>query len=264
MARAFLVVMDSVGIGGAPDADRYFNGDRPDSGSNTVAHIAQACADGRAEEGRSGPIVLPNLVALGLGAAVELASGASAPGLEGQPTGFWGAATETSPGKDTPSGHWELAGLPVPWDWHYFPDEVPAFPDDLAQLVAEAAGTDGILGNRHASGTVILADLGATHMKTGWPICYTSADSVFQIAAHEETFGLDRLLDLGADLDATERGATALHWAAWWGREGGVELLLERGADRYPADAAHGATPAQWAQHRGHEALARVLARRPE
>ena len=198
MARAFLVVMDSVGIGGAPDADRYFNGDRPDSGSNTVAHIAQACADGRAEEGRSGPIVLPNLVALGLGAAVELASGASAPGLEGQPTGFWGAATETSPGKDTPSGHWELAGLPVPWDWHYFPDEVPAFPDDLAQLVAEAAGTDGILGNRHASGTVILADLGATHMKTGWPICYTSADSVFQIAAHEETFGLDRLLDLCA------------------------------------------------------------------
>ncbi len=198
MPRAFLIVMDSVGIGGAPDADRYFNGDRPDTGANSVAHIAQACADGRAEEGRSGPIVLPNLVSLGLGAALDLASGASAPGLEGAPQGLWGAATETSSGKDTPSGHWELAGLPVPWDWHYFPDEVPAFPDDLTRLVAEAAGTDGVLGNRHASGTVILADLGATHMKTGWPICYTSADSVFQIAAHEESFGLERLLDLCA------------------------------------------------------------------
>ena len=198
MARAFLVVMDSVGIGGAPDAGAYFNGTVPDTGANTLGHIAQACAEDAAETGRTGPLHLPALAGLGLGSAVTLASGMDAPGLEATPSGLWGAATESSQGKDTPSGHWELAGLPVPWDWHYFPDEVPAFPDDLTAYVAQVAGTDGVLGNRHASGTMILADLGATHMKTGWPICYTSADSVFQIAAHEESFGLQRLLDLCA------------------------------------------------------------------
>ncbi|WP_370273365.1 phosphopentomutase [Pseudooceanicola nitratireducens] len=196
MARAFLVVMDSVGIGGAPDADRFFNGDVPDTGANTLAHIAQACATGRAEQGRSGPLHLPNLDALGLGAAVRLASGAATPGLDAEPTGTWGVASEVSPGKDTPSGHWELAGVPVPWDWHYFPDATPAFPDDLVARVCDIAGTDGILGNCHASGTAIIAEHGADHMRTGQPICYTSADSVFQIAAHEETFGLEKLLDL--------------------------------------------------------------------
>ena len=196
MTRAFLVVMDSVGIGGAPDAAAYFNGDVPDTGANTVAHVAQACARGAAEEGRSGPLSLPHLDALGLGAAVRLASGAEAPGLGAEPSGLWGAATETSRGKDTPSGHWELAGLPVPWDWTYFPDTEPAFPEELVAEVCRLAGTEGILGNRHASGTEIVAELGAAHLKTGWPICYTSADSVFQIAAHEEAFGLDRLLAL--------------------------------------------------------------------
>ncbi|MCE8510291.1 phosphopentomutase [Ruegeria pomeroyi] len=196
MTRAFLVVMDSVGIGGAPDAGTFFNGDRPDTGANTLAHIAQACARGAAEEGRSGPLHLPHLDALGLGAATRLASGAATPGLAADPLGLWGCAREHSRGKDTPSGHWELAGLPVPWDWHYFPDTAPAFPDDLVQAVAEAAGSDGILGNCHASGTVIIDRHGAEHMRTGQPICYTSADSVFQIAAHEETFGLDRLLAL--------------------------------------------------------------------
>ena len=196
MARAFLVVMDSVGIGGAPDADQFFNGDVPDSGANTVAHIAQACADGRAEDGRSGVLDVPTLDALGLGEAVKLASGRSAPALTGQPTGLWGAATERSRGKDTPSGHWELAGLPVPWDWYYFPNADPAFPADLARYVANEAGSEGILGNCHASGTRIIADLGAEHVRTGKPICYTSADSVFQIAAHEDSFGLDRLLTL--------------------------------------------------------------------
>jgi phosphopentomutase len=119
------------------------------------------------------------------------------------PQGLWGAATEVSPGKDTPSGHWELAGVPVPWDWHYFPDTTPAFPDALVAKVCALTGTDGILGNCHASGTVIIDDLGARHIETGWPICYTSADSVFQIAAHEEHFGLDRLLKLCEDLAPT-------------------------------------------------------------
>ncbi|UWR93583.1 phosphopentomutase [Phaeobacter inhibens] len=197
MPRAFLVVMDSVGIGGAPDAGAYFNADLPDLGANTLAHIAQACAAGQAEEGRSGPLHLPNLDQLGLGAAVALVSAVPCPDLGGAGvTGRWGAAREISRGKDTPSGHWELAGLPVPWDWCYFADQTPAFPDHLVAHVCAAAGTEAILGNCHASGTAIIAEHAAAHMQSGLPICYTSADSVFQIAAHEETFGLDRLLAL--------------------------------------------------------------------
>lgn len=196
MARAFLVVMDSVGVGGAPDAGRFFNRDLPDLGANTLAHIAQACAEGRAEEGRSGLLQMPNLDALGLGAAARLASGQALPGLNAEPTGRWGCAAEVSPGKDTPSGHWELAGLPVPWDWCFFPEEGSAFDADLVAHVCDKAGTSAILGNCHASGTAIIAKHGAEHMQSGLPICYTSADSVFQIAAHEESFGLDRLLEL--------------------------------------------------------------------
>ncbi len=196
MARAFLVVIDSVGCGGAPDAAQFFNGDVPDTGANTLAHIAQACADGRAEDGRSGPLNVPHMDRLGLGAAIRLASGDETPGLAAQPVGLWGAASEVSRGKDTPSGHWELAGVPVPWDWTYFPETENSFPPDLVGEVARAAGTGGILGNCHAPGTTIIETHGADHMRCGWPICYTSADSVFQIAAHEETFGLERLLDL--------------------------------------------------------------------
>jgi len=196
MARAFLVVMDSVGCGGAQDADKFFNGDVPDTGANTLAHIARECAAGRADEGREGALHMPNLDALGLGASVRLASGEDAAGLGAEPTGLWGAVSEVSMGKDTPSGHWELAGVPVPWDWHYFTDTEQSFPAKLVEEVTRLAGTEGILGNCHASGTAIIDDLGAEHMRSGWPICYTSADSVFQIAAHEETFGLDRLYAL--------------------------------------------------------------------
>jgi phosphopentomutase len=192
MPRAFLIVIDSVGIGGAPDADRYFNGTLPDTGANTIGHIAQSV-----------PLHLPHLDALGLGAAVQLASGFEAPGLGAVPTGAWGAATEVSRGKDTPSGHWELAGVPVPWDWHHFPDTTPAFPADLTAQICKAAGTDGILGNCHASGTAIIDREGAAHLRTGWPICYTSADSVLQVAAHEDHFGLDRLYRLCSDLAPT-------------------------------------------------------------
>jgi len=195
MPRAFLIVMDSVGCGGAPDA-----ADFGDAGSNTLAHIAQACAAGRAEVGRSGLLKMPNLDRLGLGAAIQLASGADTPGFTAEPVGLWGAATEVSRGKDTPSGHWELAGVPVPWDWTYFPDTVPAFPADLVAEVCRLAGTEGILGNCHASGVPIIAAHCEEHLQSGWPICYTSADSVFQIAAHEESFGLERLLRLCHDL----------------------------------------------------------------
>jgi len=201
MARAFVIVLDSVGIGGAPDADAFFNDDLPDTGANTVGHIAQACATGRGDgAGRSGVLQLPHLARLGLGSAVRLASGADTPGLNVTPEGRWGAATEVSQGKDTPSGHWELAGAPATWDWHVFPRQTPAFPSDLSAAIARAAGTDGILGDCHASGTEIIARLGAEHMQSGWPICYTSVDSVLQIAAHEDRFGLDRLLSLCAEL----------------------------------------------------------------
>ena len=107
-----------------------------------------------------------------------------------------------SRGKDTPSGHWEIAGVPVPWDWHYFPDTRPSFPPDLSAAIARAAGTGGILGDEHASGTEIIERLGAEHLRGGWPICYTSVDSVLQIAAHEERFGLERLLRLCRDVAA--------------------------------------------------------------
>ncbi|MGP9789407.1 phosphopentomutase [Roseinatronobacter sp. NSM] len=195
MARAFLVVLDSVGCGGAPDA-----ADFGDEGANTLGHVIAACAQGQAQDGRSGPLQVPVLDALGLGAAVRLASGMATPGLAAPPSGLWGAATETSRGKDTPSGHWELAGVPVPWDWTYFPRQVPAFPPDLVAQICALAGTDGILGNCHAAGIPIVRDLGAQHLRTGWPICYTSADSVLQIAAHEDAFGLARLHKLCADL----------------------------------------------------------------
>lgn len=195
MTRAFLIVMDSVGCGGAPDAARF-----GDAGANTLGHIAEACAAGVAEEGRSGLLHMPNLARLGLGHAAAAASGSMPPGLDVAPEGLWGAATEVSPGKDTPSGHWELAGVPVPWDWSYFPDEEPAFPEEVLAEVRRLAGVEGTLANCHASGTEVIADYGALHLQTGQPICYTSVDSVFQIAAHEEAFGLDRLLALCAGL----------------------------------------------------------------
>ena len=127
------------------------------------------------------------------------------PGFATEPVGLWGAATEVSRGKDTPSGHWELAGVPVPWDWHCFPNETPAFPAEIMAEAARLAGTEGTLGNCHASGTEIIERLGEEHLRTGWPICYTSVDSVFQIAVHEDRFGLERLLNL------CEAMATLLH-----------------------------------------------------
>ena len=190
MSRAFLIVLDSAGIGGAPDADRFFSGGSPDTGANTVGHIIRARG-----------LMTPTLDALGLRAALSLSTAEDFAGPV--PQGLWGAATEISPGKDTPSGHWELAGVPVPWDWHYFPDSTPAFPADLTARICRLAGTQGILGNCHASGTLIIDRLGAEHLRTGWPIVYTSVDSVVQIAAHEQAFGLDRLIRLCQDLAPT-------------------------------------------------------------
>jgi phosphopentomutase len=101
-----------------------------------------------------------------------------------------------SSGKDTPSGHWEIAGVPVTFDWGYFPNAMPALPRELTQTLVEEAHLPGILGDKHASGTAIIDELGAEHVRSGKPILYTSVDSVLQIAAHEEAFGLERLYDL--------------------------------------------------------------------
>ncbi len=187
MPRAILCILDSFGIGGAPDARDYGDGHgHSDVGADTLGHIAA-----------NYDLHLPNLDALGLGAAGKLSTGSLPRGLSAEPKGGrWGVGREVSKGKDTPSGHWEIAGVPVPFAWGYFPQTIPTFPDDLIQTLIENAGLPGILGNKHASGTAIIAELGEESIRTQKPICYTSIDSVFQIAAHETHFGLDRLYEV--------------------------------------------------------------------
>lgn len=192
MARAILLVLDSFGIGAAKDAERF-----GDAGADTFGHIARACAEGRGDrEGlRAGPLVLPNLTRLGLVRAHAASIGGVDPAPGAAIEGVSGYAIETSKGKDTPSGHWELMGVPVTFDWGYFPATKPCFPKMLIDALVAEAGLPGVLGEEHASGTEIIARLGEEHVRTGKPIVYTSADSVFQIAAHEESFGLERLLE---------------------------------------------------------------------
>jgi len=135
-------------------------------------------------------------LSLGLGRAAHEADPGFAELTNGPATGLYGAARELSKGKDTPSGHWEMMGLPVEEDWGYFPKTIPTFPAALTEAVIREGKLPGILGDCHASGTEIIEALGEEHIKTGKPICYTSADSVYQIAAHETHFGLERLYDL--------------------------------------------------------------------
>ena len=194
MKRVHIMVLDSFGIGATRDAAKF-----GDTGANTLGHIAEQCAQGTANEGRQGPLKLPNLARLGLiNAATESAGGEVPAGMAKteDTIGSYGYAEELSSGKDTPSGHWEIAGVPVLFDWGYFSDKENSFPEEMLNAFIERSGVPGILGNCHASGTEILERLGEEHMKTGKPIVYTSADSVFQIACHEETFGLERLYQL--------------------------------------------------------------------
>ncbi len=191
MPRAFLTVLDSVGCGGATDADHF-----GDEGANTLGNLFRAPATGSFPAGSGAFLELPNLVRLGLGASLRLASGRCIDGEVPASNAIWGVAEPVSPGKDTLTGHWELAGVPLPWSWHVFPRLVPAFPEWLLQSVSKACGSDGTLANCHSSGTEVIEKFGAEHLRTARPICYTSADSVFQIAAHEERFGLGRLYRL--------------------------------------------------------------------
>jgi phosphopentomutase len=195
MPRAMIIVLDSVGCGASADAAAY-----GDSGANTLGHIADWCADGRGDRAglRAGPLHVPHMAALGLSQAHQASTGRPLAGVPApaQPAGLHGCAVELSQGKDTPSGHWEIAGCPVPFAWGYFTDKERSFPEDLLAALIREGGLPGILGNCHASGTAIIDALGAEHMRSGQPICYTSVDSVFQIAAHEESFGLERLYAL--------------------------------------------------------------------
>lgn len=194
MKRVFILMMDSFGIGAAADADKF-----GDVGSDTLGHIAEQCAAGKADNAqRSGALKLPNLTKLGLAMAAKESTGRVPAGMDANAEiiGGYAFAQEISSGKDTPSGHWEIAGVPVLFDWGYFKDHQNSFPQELLDRIVAKSGIPGYLGNCHSSGTVVLDDLGEEHMKTGKPIFYTSADSVFQIACHEETYGLEKLYEL--------------------------------------------------------------------
>ena len=184
MKKTVILVLDSFGIGSAPDADKF-----GDTGANTFASIARAFAN---HQGRQ--LHLPNLARLGLVKAAFAASSEMACVTDNEATiGAYGYARELSSGKDTPSGHWEIAGVPVLFEWGYFLNKQQSFPAELIEELCRRTGVAGVLGNCHASGTDILVRLGDEHCQNGMPICYTSADSVFQVAAHESHFGLDRL-----------------------------------------------------------------------
>jgi phosphopentomutase len=181
--RVVILMMDSFGVGGAEDAAKF-----GDVRADTLGHIAK----------KLGGVNIPNLEFLGLG---ELAKASTGRTLRLSTKTFpkisipskYGFMREISHGKDTSSGHWEMAGAPVLFEWGYFKPDYPSFPEELIEKICAEAGLAGILGNKAASGTTILDELGEEHIKTGKPICYTSADSVFQIAAHEKHFGLERL-----------------------------------------------------------------------
>jgi phosphopentomutase len=166
--RALLLILDSVGCGGAPDAAAY-----GDDGADTLGHLFE----------RTPGLALPNLDALGLAAIM---------GREGSaPRACWGRMRERSAGKDTTTGHWEIAGAILSEPFGTF----TRFPDELVRAIEREAGVE-FIGNYPQSGTVILDELGAEHVRTGKPILYTSADSVLQIAAHESIIPLERLYEI--------------------------------------------------------------------
>ncbi|MBQ8920352.1 MAG: phosphopentomutase [Acidaminococcaceae bacterium] len=204
MARVIITLLDSFGIGSAHDAAAF-----GDAGSDTLGHIAAWMAANRKNaDGSPRCLALPNLAALGLETAHKLSTGVDlAYPLSGEPLrddvldggrvqAAYTCAEEVSKGKDTLSGHWEIAGVPVDFDWGYFPDQPKCFPQALVDAIIKEGNLPGVLGEKLASGTVIIQELGEEHRKTGKPIIYSSADSVLQIACHEETFGLERLYEL--------------------------------------------------------------------
>lgn len=178
--RAVLVVIDSFGVGALPDADEY-----GDVGANTALHICEGV--------KAKNVQWPNLQKLGLGNCTELL-GYTLPGCEAvqQPMASYGVMAEASSGKDTTTGHWELAGIELKEPFQTFPLACPSFPDELIKDFQEQTGY-AVLGNKGSSGLAILDELGAAHLNGEGIIVYTSADSVFQIAAHEEIVPVEEL-----------------------------------------------------------------------
>ena len=186
MVKVVILMMDSFGVGGAGDAEKF-----GDKGANTFYNIAKTYKD----------LSLPNLEKLGLVEIGEMSSGVRAKLVNNKSSdkidcGKYGFMKEISAGKDTISGHWEMAGVPVMEDFGHFKLDYPSFPKDLIEKICKKADIKGILGNKAASGTVIIQELGEEHIKTGKPIFYTSADSNLQIAVHEQYFGLEKLYKL--------------------------------------------------------------------
>lgn len=174
MNNFVVIILDGVGVGELPDAEKY-----GDKGSNTLGNIANYM----------GGLDLPNLKKLGLGNIKKMFGYGSV----GTPIASYGKMIEVSTGKDSTSGHWEIGGVPVDFEFPTFPN---GFPDDLIEDFLLYNKLDNFLGNKAASGTQIIEDLGDEHMQTGYPIIYTSADSVFQIAAHEDIIPLERLYEI--------------------------------------------------------------------
>ena len=177
MKRAVILVLDSFGIGASDDAEKF-----NDVGANTIGNIAKACTNGSADDGeykRKGSLKLPTLASLGLLHAAKESSGAFPAGMETNIdiNGAYGFACEISSGKDTLSGHWEMAGVPALFDWGYFSDRHNSFPPPLLNALIKKANLPGFLGNCHASGTSIIAELGEEHIQTGKPIVYTQTKS---------------------------------------------------------------------------------------
>ncbi len=171
--RVFLIVLDSLGVGALPDAASF-----GDEGTHTLDHIVEA----------AGGLEVPNLVALGLGHVPGVTRVTRTP----NPRGAFGRCAERSPGKDTSTGHWEMMGCVLEQQFPVFPE---GFPPSIIDEFVRRARLPGVLCNAPASGTEVLERLGAEHVESGKPIVYTSADSVFQIAAHEQHFGLERLYE---------------------------------------------------------------------
>ncbi|CAL4325885.1 phosphopentomutase [Buchnera aphidicola] len=193
MKRVFLMILDSFGIGSSADAYKF-----NDIGADTFGHIAKQCFLDKANIKRQGPLYIPNLEKLGIVQSYYASTGKYPLGFSNQIKenniiASYGFASEVSSGKDTTSGHWEIAGSPFLGDWYYFKDKNCSFPLPLTKEISIKLKLPGFLGNCHASGTEIIKNLGEEHIKTGKPIFYTSSDSVFQIACHETTFGLSKL-----------------------------------------------------------------------
>lgn len=196
MGRAIILLMDSFGVGSTDDAEIF-----GDKGADTLGHINEWCGENRRnEDGGIQYLLLPNLEELGLGRAAACSRGKSLKyslaGEERPLRGACGFASPISKGKDTLSGHWEITGVPVEFEWGYFLNKENSFPKELVAALTEQGAIPGVLGEKHASGTEIIKEFGEEHCRTGKPIIYTSADSVLQIAAHEKYFGLERLYSL--------------------------------------------------------------------